>query len=99
CLDTCGSGYGIELLFSIERRPLLVKLRVVAIDIPEIATGPHDVMPSGALCREQCGDVVERAPRLCAKIANVDGLPILIDAGSSGNQQDDNVADINTHSA
>ncbi len=66
------AGSGSSSCCLIERRPLLVEGGVVAVDVAQIAGGAHDVLPRGALGREQSGDVVERAPRLRAEIAGVD---------------------------
>ena len=68
-LNSRGSRKRVESLLLEERRALLVERRVIALDVAQVARGPHDVFPGGAFGRQQAGDVVVGAPQLRAEVA------------------------------
>ena len=73
------AGTGSSPCFREKRRPLLVECVVVALDVAQIATRPHNVVPGAAFARQQSRDVVKRPPHLRAKIADVYALALFID--------------------
>src|ERR1017187_8582621 len=88
-LDPRGRRQRIQILLSIESRPLLVEGFVVALDIPQVTGGAHYVFPGGALGFQQGRDVVEGATELRAEIADVQRFPVGADGGGSRDQQND----------
>src|ERR1039458_10698373 len=81
-LDAGRSRQRIEFLLLIESAPLFVEGLVIALDVSEIASRAHNVMPRRAFGSEQRGDVIERATRLGAKVAHVHCSALIIDRKS-----------------
>src|SRR5580698_916072 len=86
CLYASGRGQWIESLFLEECGALFVEDVVIAVDVTQVATGAHDVVPRAALTRKQPSDVVEGAPHLGAKIADVNAPAFFVDGCRSGNE-------------
>ena len=58
-LNAGGGGQRVQSLLLVECCALLVKLRVVAINVAQITTGAHNILPRNSLGREQGGNVLE----------------------------------------
>src|SRR5271154_269644 len=99
-LDAGGCGQGIEPLLLIESGALFVELGVVAINVAQVASGAHDVLPGSALGSEQRGNILKGAATLRAEIPDVDRGPMFINAGGAGDEQHDRAAaQFNAHAA
>src|SRR5215467_8603446 len=81
CLNPGRRGQGIQFLFSVKSSPLFVKSLIVALDIAQIAGGPHDIVPGCPFGFEQLRDVVVGATKLRSEITNMYGASALLDAG------------------
>src|ERR1700733_7785069 len=93
-------GQGVETLFVIEGGALFVELRVVAIDVAQVAGGADDILPGSALGSEQRGNILESAAALRAEISDVNGGAVFVNAGGAGGQQHDRAAaEINAYAA
>ena len=98
-LNPRGCGKWIKPLLFEERRTLFVKDVIVAVDIAQITSCTHNVMPGCAFAGQQAGYIAERAPKLGAKVTDVDALTTLIDRGRAGDEQDDEAIQVNSHAA
>jgi len=76
-----------------------VKIRVIALYVPQVTGGAHDVLPGSAFRLEQAGNIAIGPPGLRAEIARMYGTPLFIDAGRSGDQKDGDTLDIQPQSA
>ena len=93
-LDPRGGGQGIQPLLMEKLAANPVELRVVALDITQIAGGAHDVLPSRAFGLEQTGDVAIGPPGLRPEIARMYGAAFFIHAGRPGDQKDGDAFDV-----
>src|SRR3984885_4059838 len=99
-LDAGGRGQGFEPLLFVKRGALFVELGVVAIDVAQITRGADNVLPGSALGCKQRGNILESAATLRAKIADVNGSSMFVDAGGAGYEQHDRAAtQLNAHAA
>src|SRR5271155_282490 len=99
-LDARGCGQGIEPLLLIESGALFVELGVVAINVAQVASGAHDVLPGSALGSEQRGNILKGAATLRAEVPDVDRGAMFVNAGGAGDEQHDRAAaEINAHAA
>src|ERR1035437_2934703 len=97
-LDAGRGGQRVQPLFFEEHRAPRIKNVIIAINVPQVASSPHQIVPCGAFAGQQTRDVVECAPKLGREISYMHALSILVDRGSSENQQNRNAADIDSHS-
>src|SRR5277367_1495502 len=99
-LDARGCGQGIEPLLLIESGALFVELGVVAINVAQVASGAHDVLPGSALGSEQRGNILKGAATLRAEISYVDRGAMFVNAGGAGDEQHHRAAaQFNAHAA
>src|SRR5208337_3938618 len=98
-LDAGGSWQRVESLLLEEGGPLLVKGLVVALNVAQIAGCAHNVVPGASFAFKQSGDVLERAPQLGAKVADMHAYAMLIDRSCAGDQQDHQPIEIDSHAA
>src|SRR5208283_446270 len=98
-LDAGRGRQRIEPLLLEEGSTPRVEDVVVAVDVAQVTTGAHDVAPRGALALQQAGDVVEGAPQLRRKIADVDADSVLVDRRRARDKQDADPSDIDSHAA
>src|ERR1035441_7802739 len=98
-LDAGGRWQRIESLLFEERSASGIENVVVAIDVPQVATGAHNVVPGASFRLKKAGDVVEGAPQLCGKVADVYADAVLVDGGSARDQQNGHASDIDSHAA
>src|ERR1051326_6563044 len=68
-LDARGGRQRVETLFLVKCRPLFVKGGVIALDVPEVARGPDDVLPGRSLGFQHPRDVVAGSPAVRPEIA------------------------------
>src|SRR5208282_6032124 len=80
-LDASGGRQRVQSLVLVKCRALLVELRVVAIDVAEVATCSHNIFPCDALGCKERGNVLEHAAALRAEVSDMDRSTMLIDAG------------------
>ena len=98
-LDARGCGQRIESLLLEERGAPCVEDVVVAVDVAQVASGAHDVVPGAAFALKQAGDVVEGAAQLGVEVADVHALAVLVDRGGARNEQDSQSVQIDAHAA
>src|SRR5271156_2101255 len=91
-LDARGCGQGIEPLLLIESGALFVELGVVAVNVAQVASGAHDVLPGSALGSEQRGNILKGAATLRAEVPDVDRGAMFVNAGGAGDEQHDGAA-------
>ena len=72
----------------------LVKLRIVALDVTQIAGGANYVSPRGAFSSQQLCNVFVRPSRLGSEVSDVDRTSLLVDAGCARYQKDRDPLDV-----
>src|SRR3954453_7748606 len=77
-LDASRGRQGIQFLLFVESGTFFVERLVVAFDVPQITGRTYDVVPSRAFRRQQCCDVIERAPRLGPQVSSVQGSTLIV---------------------
>src|ERR1035441_10594317 len=98
-LNADGSRHRIKPLLLVESGANPIEDIVIAVDVAQIATGLHDVLPRRAFALQQAGNVGEGSLQLSGKIADVNGDTVLVNRGSAGNDQNGNAVQVKPDAA
>src|ERR1035441_3273144 len=98
-LNADGSRHRIKPLLLVESGANPIEDIVIAVDVAQIATGLHDVLPRCAFALQQAGNVGEGALQLSGKIADVNSDAVFVNRGGAGDDQNGNAIQVEPNAA